>query len=250
VTDLERHRTTWSSSAPAGRDCAPRSRRRRRARDRGRLQVAARQGAHGHGRGRHRRGHGQRLRRGQLEGALPRHRCAAARCSTTGGWRSCTRRRRPDRVRELEDWGALFDRTPEGLISQRDFGGTATPGSRTSATARASSSSARCSSARSRSDRRVHGGDRHPADDSRRRQHQRGVRLPARVRPVLLWQAPSVVLATGGIGKSYKVTSNSGSTPATATRWRCRPARRSSTWSSCSSTRPGWSGRRRCAGSS
>nr|MDQ3344345.1 FAD-dependent oxidoreductase [Actinomycetota bacterium] len=29
----------------------------------------------------------------------------------------------PDRVRELEDWGALFDRTPEGLISQRDFGG-------------------------------------------------------------------------------------------------------------------------------
>ena len=29
----------------------------------------------------------------------------------------------PDRVWELEQWGALFDRTPEGLISQRDFGG-------------------------------------------------------------------------------------------------------------------------------
>src|ERR1700750_95870 len=29
----------------------------------------------------------------------------------------------PDRVRELEQWGALFDRTPDGLISQRDFGG-------------------------------------------------------------------------------------------------------------------------------
>ena len=29
----------------------------------------------------------------------------------------------PDRVRELEGWGALFDRTPEGLILQRDFGG-------------------------------------------------------------------------------------------------------------------------------
>ena len=29
----------------------------------------------------------------------------------------------PDRVRELEDWGALFDRTQDGLISQRDFGG-------------------------------------------------------------------------------------------------------------------------------
>jgi succinate dehydrogenase / fumarate reductase flavoprotein subunit len=29
----------------------------------------------------------------------------------------------PDRVLELEEWGALFDRTPEGLILQRDFGG-------------------------------------------------------------------------------------------------------------------------------
>src|SRR5688572_20184877 len=29
----------------------------------------------------------------------------------------------PARVRELEEWGAVFDRTPEGLISQRNFGG-------------------------------------------------------------------------------------------------------------------------------
>ena len=29
----------------------------------------------------------------------------------------------PDRVRELEAWGALFDRTKDGLILQRDFGG-------------------------------------------------------------------------------------------------------------------------------
>src|SRR5574337_1894412 len=29
----------------------------------------------------------------------------------------------PDRVRELEQWGALFDRTPDGRILQRDFGG-------------------------------------------------------------------------------------------------------------------------------
>src|ERR1700745_1588536 len=29
----------------------------------------------------------------------------------------------PDRVLELEEWGALFDRTKEGLISQRDLGG-------------------------------------------------------------------------------------------------------------------------------
>ena len=29
----------------------------------------------------------------------------------------------PDRVWELEAWGALFDRTPDGKISQRNFGG-------------------------------------------------------------------------------------------------------------------------------
>ena len=29
----------------------------------------------------------------------------------------------PDRVRELEEWGAVFERTKEGLISQRNFGG-------------------------------------------------------------------------------------------------------------------------------
>src|SRR5688500_20114788 len=29
----------------------------------------------------------------------------------------------PDRVLELEEWGALFDRTKDGLILQRDFGG-------------------------------------------------------------------------------------------------------------------------------
>ena len=29
----------------------------------------------------------------------------------------------PDRVRELEEWGAVFDRTDGGLINQRNFGG-------------------------------------------------------------------------------------------------------------------------------
>ena len=33
----------------------------------------------------------------------------------------------PDRVRELEGWGALFDRTPDGRILQRNFGGHAYP---------------------------------------------------------------------------------------------------------------------------
>ena len=29
----------------------------------------------------------------------------------------------PDRIRELEEWGAVFDRTKDGLINQRNFGG-------------------------------------------------------------------------------------------------------------------------------
>ena len=33
----------------------------------------------------------------------------------------------PDRIRELEQWGAVFDRTPEGLTSQRNFGGHTYP---------------------------------------------------------------------------------------------------------------------------
>src|SRR3989441_12841870 len=33
----------------------------------------------------------------------------------------------PDRVRELEAWGALFDRTPDGRILQRNFGGHQDP---------------------------------------------------------------------------------------------------------------------------
>ena len=56
-------------AGPARRDRRPRRRRP----DRDRLQVAAGQGAHRDGRGRHRRRDGQRLARGQLGGALPRH---------------------------------------------------------------------------------------------------------------------------------------------------------------------------------
>ena len=115
----------------------------------------------------------------------------------------------PDRVRELEDWGALFDRTPEGLISQRDFGGH-------------------------RYARLAHVGDRTGLELLRTLQ-QRTVDLgidvfmectvtrlltgPDGIQGAfgywresgrfIAWQAPSVVLATGGIGKSYKVTSNS-----------------------------------------
>jgi succinate dehydrogenase / fumarate reductase, flavoprotein subunit len=115
----------------------------------------------------------------------------------------------PDRVRELEDWGALFDRTADGLISQRDFGGH-------------------------RYARLAHVGDRTGLELIRTLQ-QRTVALGIDVYMectvtrlladqdsitgafgywresgrFVAWSAPSVVLATGGIGKAYKVTSNS-----------------------------------------
>ena len=44
-----------------------------------------------------------------------------------------------DRVRELEGWGAVFDRTPDGRINQRNFGGHRYPRLAPSAIARASS---------------------------------------------------------------------------------------------------------------
>ncbi|MCW2807715.1 MAG: succinate dehydrogenase subunit [Marmoricola sp.] len=116
----------------------------------------------------------------------------------------------PDRVRELEEWGALFDRTKDGLISQRDFGGH-------------------------RFARLAHVGDRTGLELIRTLQ-QRTVALGIDVymehtvtkllkaedgsingafgyRRVdgqfVSWSAPSVVLATGGVGKAYIVTSNS-----------------------------------------
>ncbi|OON81337.1 fumarate reductase/succinate dehydrogenase flavoprotein subunit [Streptomyces tsukubensis] len=129
----------------------------------------------------------------------------------------------PDRVWELETWGALFDRTPDGRISQRNFGGHEYP-------------------------RLAHVGDRTGLELIRTLQ-QKIVSLQQEdfresgdyesrlkvfqectVTRVLkdgsgavagtfcyeresgrffVLQAPSVVIATGGIGKSFKVTSNS-----------------------------------------
>src|SRR6266436_504938 len=128
----------------------------------------------------------------------------------------------PQRVWELETYGALFDRTKEGKISQRNFGGHEYP-------------------------RLAHVGDRTGLEIIRTLQ-QRVVALQQQdavehgdpeamikvfaettvtrllldagriagafgyVRGTgqfLLFEAPAVVLATGGIGKSYKVTSNS-----------------------------------------
>ncbi|HET6964048.1 MAG TPA: fumarate reductase/succinate dehydrogenase flavoprotein subunit [Acidimicrobiales bacterium] len=115
----------------------------------------------------------------------------------------------PERVWELEQWGALFDRTPDGLISQRDFGGH-------------------------RYARLAHVGDRTGLEMIRTLQ-QRTVALGIDVfmectvthllkdgdamagafgywretGRFIAFDAPAVILATGGIGKSWKVTSNS-----------------------------------------
>jgi succinate dehydrogenase / fumarate reductase flavoprotein subunit len=116
----------------------------------------------------------------------------------------------PDRVRELESWGALFDRTPDGKILQRDFGGH-------------------------RYARLAHVGDRTGLELIRTLQQKvvsmdTDVYMECKVlrlltdtdgriagaiayrRPTgefLSFTASAVVLATGGVGKSWKYTSNS-----------------------------------------
>ena len=115
----------------------------------------------------------------------------------------------PARVRELEAWGALFDRTPDGRILQRNFGGHAYP-------------------------RLVHVGDRTGLEMIRTLQDHgvhRGIdfhmectviRLlkdSARIVGALayerergrfrLFRAGAVILATGGVGRAYRITSNS-----------------------------------------
>jgi succinate dehydrogenase / fumarate reductase flavoprotein subunit len=116
----------------------------------------------------------------------------------------------PDRVRELEQWGALFDRTRDGRILQRAFGGHTYK-------------------------RLAHVGDRTGLEMIRTLQ-DRVVQMPnvkvymectvtrllkdgprvagafAYWRPTgefAMFRAKAVVLATGGIGKAYRVTSNS-----------------------------------------
>ncbi len=115
----------------------------------------------------------------------------------------------PDRVRELEAWGALFDRTKDGKILQRNFGGHRYP-------------------------RLAHVGDRTGLEMIRTLQdhgiHQGiDVHMECTVITLLvnagrvvgafgydrergrfkLFHAKAVVLATGGIGRAYKITSNS-----------------------------------------
>ncbi|HEY0126929.1 MAG TPA: fumarate reductase/succinate dehydrogenase flavoprotein subunit [Blastococcus sp.] len=125
----------------------------------------------------------------------------------------------PDRVRELEDWGALFDRTADGLISQRDFGGhryarLAHVGDRTGlelirtlqqrTVALGIDVYMECTVTRLLTSR---GGG--AGDDAAEGEICGAFGYWRESGRFVAWQAPSVVLATGGIGKSYKVTSNS-----------------------------------------
>ncbi len=118
-------------------------------------------------------------------------------------------REAPDRVRELEAWGALFDRTPDGRILQRNFGGHKYPrlahvGDRTG-----------LEMIRTLQDHSIHQGiDVHMEctvlrllTDGGRVAGALGYdRERGRFR---VFRARAVVLATGGIGRAYSITSNS-----------------------------------------
>jgi succinate dehydrogenase / fumarate reductase flavoprotein subunit len=118
-------------------------------------------------------------------------------------------REAPDRVRELEAWGAVFDRTGDGRILQRNFGGHRYPrlahvGDRTG-----------LELIRTLQDHAVHlGVTVHmettivdlTVDDGRVTgafgyERERG--------RFMLFGAKAVILATGGVGRAYRITSNS-----------------------------------------
>jgi succinate dehydrogenase / fumarate reductase flavoprotein subunit len=115
----------------------------------------------------------------------------------------------PDRVRELEAWGAVFDRTKDGRILQRNFGGHRYPrlahvGDRTG-----------LEMIRTLQDHGVHQGiDVHMERTilSLLKEGDRVVGAFGYDRErgrFLIFRAKAVVLATGGIGRAYKITSNS-----------------------------------------
>jgi succinate dehydrogenase / fumarate reductase flavoprotein subunit len=115
----------------------------------------------------------------------------------------------PDRVRELEAWGALMDRTGEGRILQRNFGGHAYPrlahvGDRTG-----------LEMLRTLQDHGIHQGIEVFSECTVTRLLLDGTRCAGcfgydRDKGTFrVFAAGAVILATGGIGRAFKVTSNS-----------------------------------------
>ncbi len=115
----------------------------------------------------------------------------------------------PERVRELEQWGAVFDRTKDGRILQRNFGGHTYPrlahvGDRTG-----------LELIRTLQDRGVHQGIDVFMECTVRRillDDQRVVGCFGYMREsgqFVVFRSNAVVLATGGIGKCWDITSNS-----------------------------------------
>lgn len=139
-------------------------------------------------------------------------------------------REAPDRVWELEAWGALFDRTADGRISQRNFGGHEYPrlahvGDRTGLELIRTLQQKIV--ALQQEDQREFGDhearlkvfqectvtrvlkEARPAGGATSRRVAGVFGYERESGRFFVIEAPSVVLATGGIGKSFKVTSNS-----------------------------------------
>jgi len=115
----------------------------------------------------------------------------------------------PDRVRELEAWGALFDRTPDGRILQRNFGGHKYPrlahvGDRTG-----------LEMIRTLQDHSIHQGIDVHMECTVLRLFTDGGRIAGALGydrergRFRLYRAKAVILATGGVGRAYAITSNS-----------------------------------------
>jgi succinate dehydrogenase / fumarate reductase flavoprotein subunit len=128
----------------------------------------------------------------------------------------------PDRVYELEAWGALFDRTKDGKISQRNFGGhqyarLAHVGDRTGLemirTLQQRVVALQQEDARTLGDPEAM--IKVFAETTITELMKDGDRIAGAFGYIresgqfVLFEAPAVILATGGIGKTFKVTSNS-----------------------------------------
>jgi succinate dehydrogenase / fumarate reductase flavoprotein subunit len=128
----------------------------------------------------------------------------------------------PDRIWELEMWGALFDRTKEGKISQRNFGGHEYPrlahvGDRTGLelirTMQQRIVALQQKDARETGDAQSH--IRVFAEFTVTEILKEGGKVAGvygyyrETGAEALFEAPAVVIATGGVGKTFKITSNS-----------------------------------------